>query len=74
MKNNKFFKGALILIICNLIGKVLGAVYRIPLAGIIGSEGIGQYQLTFCYNRKALITKIDAYSYSKSILIFYLLL
>jgi len=47
MKNNVFLKGTLVLIVCNLIGKILGAVYRIPLAGIIGSEGMGQYQLTF---------------------------
>ena len=47
MKVNKFLKGTIILIIFNLIGKVVGAVYRIPLAGVIGSEGMGQYQLTF---------------------------
>ncbi len=47
MKNKVFFKGAAILIICNLIGKVLGAVYRIPLARIIGGVGMGQYQLVF---------------------------
>ena len=47
MKKNVFLKGAIILIIFNLIGKVLGAVYRIPLAKIVGSVGMGQYQLTF---------------------------
>lgn len=47
MKSNKFLKGTLILIIFNLIGKVVGAVYRIPLASIVGGEGMGQYQLTF---------------------------
>ncbi len=47
MKDNKFLKGTLILIVCNLIGKVIGAVYRIPLASIVGGEGMGQYQLTF---------------------------
>lgn len=47
MKNNTFIKGAIILIIFNLIGKVIGAVYRIPLAKIVGSVGMGQYQLTF---------------------------
>lgn len=47
MKDNNFIKGTLILIICNLIGKVLGAIYRIPLASIIGGEGMGQYQLIF---------------------------
>lgn len=47
MKNKGFIKGAALLIICNLIGKVLGAVYRIPLAQTIGSVGMGQYQLVF---------------------------
>ena len=47
MKNNTFLKGATILIICNLIGKILGAVYRIPLAKILGPVGIGMYQLIF---------------------------
>lgn len=47
MNNNRFFKGAVILVVCNLIGKVLGAVYRIPLAKIVGAVGMGQYQLVF---------------------------
>ena len=47
MKGKVFVKGAVILIICNLIGKILGAVYRIPLAQIVGSVGMGEYQLAF---------------------------
>jgi len=47
MKKNLFFKGAIVLIISNLIGKVIGAVYRLPLAKIVGGVGMGQYQLTF---------------------------
>lgn len=47
MKKNGFIRGAMILIIFNLIGKVIGAVYRIPLANIIGGVGMGQYQLVF---------------------------
>lgn len=47
MKNKSFIKGALILVIFNLVGKVIGAVYRIPLARILGAVGMGQYQLTF---------------------------
>ena len=47
MKNKGFIKGALILIVFNLVGKVVGAIYRIPLAKILGSMGMGQYQLTF---------------------------
>lgn len=47
MKNNGFIKGAILLIIFNLIGKVIGAVYRIPLANIVGGVGMGKYQLVF---------------------------
>lgn len=47
MKNNTLLKGTALLIICNLIGKILGAVYRIPLAKILGPVGIGMYQLVF---------------------------
>jgi stage V sporulation protein B len=47
MKSNSFVKGAVILVLFNLIGKVLGAVYRIPLANLLGSVGIGKYQLIF---------------------------
>ena len=47
MNNKVFVKGALILIIFNLICKAIGALYRIPLAGILGGEGMGQYQLVF---------------------------
>lgn len=47
MKNNAFLKGAILLIICNLIGKVFGAIYRIPLAKILGPAGMGMYQLVF---------------------------
>lgn len=47
MKNKAFIKGALILIVFNLVGKVVGALYRIPLAKTLGSVGMGQYQLTF---------------------------
>lgn len=47
MKSHTFLKGATILIICNLLGKVLGAVYRIPLAQTLGPVGMGMYQLVF---------------------------
>lgn len=47
MKNNTFLKGAIVLIVFNLIGKMLGAVYRIPLSRILGTVGMGKYQLVF---------------------------
>lgn len=47
MKKNTILRGAFLLVICNLIGKVLGAIYKIPLASIVGSKGMGEYQLVF---------------------------
>lgn len=47
MKNRTFFNGAIILIIFNLLGKVIGSVYRISLATVLGGTGMGQYQLVF---------------------------
>lgn len=42
-----FLKGAVILSIAGAISKILGAVYRIPLARLIGAEGIGLYQMAY---------------------------
>ncbi len=42
-----FVKGAIILTICGLVGKVIGAFYRIPFAMIVGAEGVGLYQLVY---------------------------
>lgn len=42
-----FVKGALLLTVCALIGKVIGAFYRIPFAMIVGAEGVGLYQLVY---------------------------
>lgn len=47
MKSKGFVKGAIILIAFNIIGKIVGAIYRIPLANLLGAEGIGKYQLVF---------------------------
>ena len=46
MKRN-FLIGSFLLIISNLIAKLLGAFYRIPLSNMIGAEGIGIYQMIF---------------------------
>lgn len=45
--NESFISGALILSIGGLFAKILGALYRIPLTNIIGSYGMGLYQLVF---------------------------
>ncbi|MFP4697661.1 MAG: stage V sporulation protein B [Eubacteriales bacterium] len=49
MKNKKdsIIKGALILTIAGLISRVLGFLYRIYMSNLIGSEGMGVYQLIF---------------------------
>lgn len=47
MKKKNFVFGAIILIISGLISKFLGAVYKIPLINIMGTEGLGIFQLVF---------------------------
>ena len=48
MNSNKnrdsFLKGALILGMAGIIVKIMGAFFRIPLANLIGSKGMGYYQ------------------------------
>ena len=47
MKKNSFVFGAIILAISGIICKILGAVYKIPLTNILGSQGMGIYYLIF---------------------------
>lgn len=54
MKND-VLKGSLVLIIAGVLGKIFGAVYRIPLSNILGAEGIGVYQMIFPIFSLALI-------------------
>ena len=42
----KVGKGAIILVISGLVCKIFGAFFRLPLANIIGIEGIGIFQMT----------------------------
>lgn len=44
MSKENFIKSTAILSIAGLIVKILGAIYRIPLTNLIGTEGIGYYQ------------------------------
>lgn len=39
--------GVLILAVCSMIAKVMGAFYRVPLTNLLGAQGIGRYQLVF---------------------------
>ncbi|MDR0880515.1 MAG: polysaccharide biosynthesis protein [Clostridioides sp.] len=44
---DSFLKGALILGVAGVIIKILGAFFRIPLANMIGSSGMGYYQAAY---------------------------
>jgi Membrane protein involved in the export of O-antigen and teichoic acid len=46
-KTGSFLKGALILSIAGALSKILGALYRIPLARLLGGEGMGLYQMAY---------------------------
>ncbi len=46
-KKQHFLKGAVVLSIAGAISKILGAVYRIPLARLLGGEGMGLYQMAY---------------------------
>ena len=46
-ENKSFLLGAAILAIAGLLVQVLGAFFRIPLANIIGEEGMGYYQTAY---------------------------
>lgn len=46
-EGSKFIKGALVLTVAGIIVKVLGAVYRIPLYGILGDVGMGLFMAVY---------------------------
>lgn len=46
-KKNSFLMGTLILGAAGVIIKILGAIFRIPLANFIGAEGMGYYQTAY---------------------------
>ena len=43
--NKNFIRGAAILAAAGIISRILGALYRIPLANLLGDEGIGLFEL-----------------------------
>lgn len=47
MKPDSFLRGAFILTTAGLLVKVLGALYRIPFTRLVGSEGVGLYQMAY---------------------------
>lgn len=47
MKRRTIAQGAILLAVCSIAAKLLGGAYRIALTYVMGSEGIGYYQLVF---------------------------
>ena len=45
--DSKFLKGAFTLTIAGVIVKIIGALYRIPLYSLLGSEGMGLFQYAY---------------------------
>ena len=43
----KYIKNSILLFICLIITKFIGAVYKIPLSNILGTNGIGVYQMIY---------------------------
>lgn len=47
VKKKSFVHGAIILGLASIICKILGAIFRIPLTNLLGTEGMGYYQLVY---------------------------
>lgn len=47
MAKQGLYKGTVILALAGFITKLIGALYRIPLARLLGAEGIGLYQMAY---------------------------
>ncbi len=46
-RNNLFFSGVLILTVANLLVKVIGLLYKIPLHNLLGDEGMGYFNSAY---------------------------
>ena len=46
-KKQTFMKGAFILIVANIIVKVIGAAFKIPLTYLLGEEGMGLFTTSY---------------------------
>ncbi len=46
-KKQSFMKGALILMIANILVKIIGAVFKIPLNHLLGDEGMGYFGIAY---------------------------
>ena len=47
MAKKNFMKGAALLGVAGIIVKIIGAMYRIPMTNILGTEGMGIYQKAY---------------------------
>lgn len=47
MQPQSFLRGAFVLAAAGLVVKLLGAFYRIPFTRLVGSEGVGLYQMAY---------------------------
>ncbi len=61
MSKENFIKGAAILGIAGLFVKILGAIYRIPLTNLIGTEGIGYYQPAYNIYNLLLVVSLSGF-------------
>ncbi len=46
-KNQTFMKGAIILVIANILVKLIGAMFKIPLARLLGTTGMGMFNMSY---------------------------
>ncbi len=46
-KNQTFMKGAIILVIANILVKGIGAMFKIPLARLLGTTGMGMFNMSY---------------------------
>ena len=44
---NSYVGGALVLAVSNILCRFLGFVFKVPLANLIGAEGMGYYSFAF---------------------------
>ena len=47
MQHGKFIKNAAMISAAGLVAKAIGALYRIPLTGMLGGYGVGLYQMAY---------------------------
>ena len=48
-KTEGFLKGAMVLMVANILVKIIGAVFRVPLTRVVGDYGMGLYSAAYRY-------------------------